>query len=486
MPATTALRAYNAVDFDHLLLLTLQLFEEHAEILDLYRLRLEHILIDEYQDTNPVQFRIAELLSSHHKRLFVVGDDDQSIYGWRGAEVRHILNYDAEEIIKLEQNYRSTPTILDAANQVIAKNEHRHKKNLWTSKPRGEKITLFHAPTEAEEADGVVQRILALKESHRLRWKEIAILYRSHAQSRNLEIALMQKNWQNEGKWMRGIPYEIWGGVEFAERGEVKDLLSYLRSIVNPYDQEALLRILNVPRRGISTQTLEQLQDISHTEKIPLWPLLKKIASGEKALLLQPRTQKGIVSFVQTIQEAQERFSKKPLSPSLEWFVEAIHYQKAIEEEVKSEQARLWKWENVQECINALAVFEEEEKEASLQDFIATLLLNNDALAGKKERRREAVQLMTFHGAKGLEFRACFLVGLEDHILPHEKSLKEAGVEEERRLFYVALTRAMDFLTLSMSRSRRRGEKQIPTHPSRFLLDVPKDLLHIISWKTLG
>jgi DNA helicase II / ATP-dependent DNA helicase PcrA len=479
------LRAYNAVDFDHLLLLTLRLFEEHPKILDLYRKRFEHILIDEYQDTNPIQFRLAELLSSYHQHLFVVGDDDQSIYGWRGADVNHILHYKAEEIIKLEQNYRSTPTILQAANSVIAKNQNRHKKNLWSAKSKGEKITLFHAPSDAEEAEGVVQRILSLKENQKLSWREIAILYRSHAQSRHLEIALMQKTWQQEGKTLRGIPYEIWGGVEFTERSEIKDLLAYLRTIVNPLDKEALLRILNIPRRGISDQTLEQLNELSKKEEKPLWPLLQNIAKGSCCIPLQPRTQKGIVSFVETMKEAQERFSKKPLCPSLEWFVEAIQYKKAIEEEVKSEQARLWKWENVQECINALGSFEEEEK-GDLQDFIGSLVLNQETHLSKKERKtHEALQLMTFHGAKGLEFRACFLVGLEDHILPHEKSLKEGGEEEERRLFYVALTRACEFLTLSMSRSRRRGEKLIPTHPSRFLLDIPKDLLHIVSWKTL-
>lgn len=480
------LRAYNALDFDHLLLLTLRLFEEHPEILDIYRKRFAHILIDEYQDTNPIQFRIAELLSSYHKRLFVVGDDDQSIYGWRGAEVTHILHFAADEVIKLEQNYRSTPTILQAANAVIAKNQQRHKKNLWSSKPIGEKIVLFHAPTEIDEAEGIVQKILSLKEKHNLQWKDIAILYRSHAQSRNLEIALMQKNWQDNGKWIRGIPYEIWGGVEFTERSEVKDLFSYLRMIANPHDQEALLRVINVPRRGISDQTLETIRSLAKEEKIPLWNLIRKVAAGEKNLSLQPRTHKGITSFVETIVEAQRRFSKKPLFSSLEWFVEAIHYQKAIEEEVKSEQGRIWKWENVQECINALSSFEEENKDASLQDFIATFLLDQESHLSKKEKKGNAIQLMTFHGAKGLEFRACFLMGLEDHILPHEKSLKEGREEEERRLFYVALTRAMEFLTLSMSRSRRRGEKQIPTHPSRFLLDIPKDLLHITSWKTLG
>ncbi len=481
-----SLRAYNAVDFDHILLLTQRLFEEHPEVCASLSQRLEHILIDEYQDTNAVQFRIAELLASHHKRLFVVGDDDQSIYGWRGAEVDHILHFRADKVIKLEQNYRSTPTILDAANEVIAKNEHRHKKNLWSAQTRGEKIILFHAPTEIDEAESVVQRILSLKEHHHLAWNQIAILYRSHAQSRNLEIALMQQNWNNEGTWMRGIPYEIWGGVEFTQRSEVKDLLAYLRQIVNPLDQEALLRILNVPRRGISDQTLEQLHRISKEEKIALWPLLKKIKMGERTLSLLPRTQSGIYSFVDTMMEAERRFSKGSLAHALEWFVEAIHYQKAIEEEVKSPEARLWKWENVQECINALGSFEEENKGASLEDFIATLSLDQHANSSEKGKKREdAIQLMTFHGAKGLEFRACFLVGLEDLILPHEKSMKEKGLEEERRLFYVALTRAMQFLTLSMARSRRRGEKQIPTHPSRFLLDIPKDLLHCVSWKAL-
>jgi superfamily I DNA/RNA helicase len=466
----STLRTYNAVSFDSLLSLTIRLFEEHPTVLERYQERFRYLMIDEYQDTNPAQFRLAELLAAKYNNLCVVGDDDQSIYGWRGAEVKNILSFKADQVIKLEQNYRSTSAILEAANAVIGHNQNRHKKKLWTEATQAEAIEVFHAPTDAEEATAVVGRLLKLHEQG-MKWRDMAILYRSNALSRSIEAQLIQASWQKEGKWMRGIPYEVFGGLEFAERSEIKDLLAYLRVIANPLDQEALLRIINVPRRGISDAFLEELTQTNRAEGRPLWDVLREVGEG---------TGRGraVQAFVELIQTAQRRFATPPLADTFTWLIEKINYKKAIEEEVKSEKMRAFKWENVQECVNALAQHETD----SLQDFIATTTLNRQ-VSTAKQVHDDKVHLMTFHSAKGLEFPACFLIGLEDGILPHEKSLMQTGLEEERRLFYVGITRAQKHLTLSMARSRMRMGKAQPTTPSRFLYEIPKTLLKVVDHK---
>jgi superfamily I DNA/RNA helicase len=465
----SSLRAYNAVSFDSLISLTIQLFEEHKDVLERYQDRFQYLMIDEYQDTNPAQFRLAELLAAKNHNLCVVGDDDQSIYGWRGAEVKNILHFKADHVIKLEQNYRSTSAILEAANAVIRHNQNRHDKKLWTASGQSEPIEIFNAPTDAEEAQAVVNRLIRLHEQG-LKWRDMAILYRSNALSRQFEVALMQASWQKEGKWMRGIPYEVFGGLEFSERSEIKDLLAYLRVIANPLDQEALLRIINVPRRGISDTYLDQLTQANRNGNIPLWELLLK------------EEKKSVCAFVDLMQEAAERFKTPPLADTLTWLIEKINYRKAIEEEVKSEKMREFKWENVQECVNALA-----QEEGSLQDFVSNTTLNRQMVqTHAKQTGEDKVHLMTLHSAKGLEFPACFLVGLEDGILPHEKSMAQTGLEEERRLFYVGITRAQKFLTLSMARARMRMGKTHPTNPSRFLYEIPKPLLKVVDHKVFA
>jgi DNA helicase-2/ATP-dependent DNA helicase PcrA len=483
-----SMRAYNAVDFDSLLSLTVQLFEEHADVLERYQDRYQYIMIDEYQDTNPVQYRLAKLISSKHNNLCVVGDDDQSIYGWRGAEIKNILQFESEIVIKLEQNYRSTPNILNAANAVIANNAQRHAKALWSLKENGEPITLFHAPTELEEAQSIVQRMIKLRKEKNLAWSDMAVLYRSNILARPFETALMQAIWEKEGNWVRGIPYEVFGGTEFYERAEIKDLIAYLRVISNPLDQEALLRIINVPRRGISDQTLDLLTQFNRKGNIALWDLLLEIASPLSSSLKNDLSDKalgGIRSFVSLIQAAQQKFSERPLHPSFAWLIDEIDYKKAISEEVKSEKMRDFKWENVLHCVDSMAIFEEEE-EATLCAFLSASLLDQKSSTNKgKDQREDKVSLMTFHSAKGLEFTSCYLIGLEDHILPHEKSLMETGLEEERRLMYVAMTRAKKFLTMSMAKKRKKMGKEILTTPSRFLFEIPKELIRITSWQTI-
>jgi len=470
----TTLRSYNAVSFDNLISLTIRLFEEHPKTLEQYQERFRYLMIDEYQDTNPAQFRLAELLAAKYQNLCVVGDDDQSIYGWRGAEVKNILQFKADHTIKLEQNYRSTSNILAAANAVIGHNKNRHEKKLWSAGSASDPIEIFNAPTDLEEAQGVVQRLMVWKEKG-FKWRDMAVLYRSNALSRAMEAALIQASWQNpiSNKWMRGIPYEVFGGLEFAERGEIKDLLAYLRAIANPQDEEALLRIINVPRRGISDAFLDKLTQENRSLNVPLWNLLEEIAQGNKTFPGHARAVGGISSFVNLMKMAAKRFETPPLSETLSWLIEAINYKKAIEEEVKSEKMREFKWENVQECINALAQHEND----SLQDFIATTTLNRQSIESHtKQTNEDRVHLMTLHSAKGLEFPICFLIGLEDGILPHEKSMKQTGLEEERRLFYVGITRAQKHLTLSMARARMRMGKTNPTNPSRFLHEIPKAL----------
>ena len=478
----SALRAYNAVSFDTMISLAIQLFEEHPEVLKRTQDRFRYVMIDEYQDTNPAQMRLAELLVQESSNLCVVGDDDQSIYGWRGAEVKNILQFKADVVIKLEQNYRSTPDILEAANAAIQKNVNRYDKKLWSSKARGEPVEVFNAPTEEEEARAVVDRLLRLRKERGLSFRDFAILFRSNALSRQVEVALSSAVWADEeGKWMRGIPYEIFGGLPFAERSEIKDLFSYLRLIANPLDAASLLRIINVPRRGISSALLDEVTQKSRSSGLPLWTVLERIADGSLDVVSAQRT-RALSQFVSLMRKLRARFEEGELHSALSYMIEEIQYKRAIEEEVKSERMRQFKWENVQECVNALAHYEKEApaEEKSLQNFLSTTLLAREPfIKSSKQSAGDQVQMMTLHSAKGLEFPVCFLIGLEDHLLPHAKSTELGGIEEERRLFYVGITRAERLLVLSMSRSRSRMGKQVPSAPSRFLFEIPKELLKV-------
>lgn len=487
-----SMRAYNAVDFDNLLGLSVELFEKFPNVLEKYQERFRYIMIDEYQDTNPIQYRLASLLTAKYHNLCVVGDDDQSIYGWRGADIKNILLFENATTIKLEQNYRSTNSILKAANAVIRNNQQRHDKVLWSDKGDGETIEIFHAPNEIDEAQAVIKRMMKYKEVHGLKWRDMAILYRSNALSRQFESALMKQTWKKGEQWVQGIPYEVVGGTEFYERREVKDLCAYLRLIANPLDQEALLRIINQPRRGIGEGTLDTLTAYNRKNHIPLWDVLKGVAARDSRFLhlgICSKAHQSLEDFVFTVEEAKERFENDSLSETLKWMVSRIDYQRAIKEEVKSQQMRDFKMENVEEFINSLAEYEKHtaehpDRECSLEGFVANLSLDNQmAVANKRKNYDDRVQLMTFHGSKGLEFPVCFLVGLEDHIIPHEKSVIETGVEEERRLMYVAITRARKHLILSMAQRRNRMGKESVSRPSRFLYEIPTELLRKSDWR---
>lgn len=483
-----SMRAYNAVDFDHLLSLTVELFERFPDVLSSYQNRFQYIMIDEYQDTNPVQYRLAALLSSKHHHLCVVGDDDQSIYGWRGANIKNILDFDQAVIIKLEQNYRSTNTILQAANSIIANNQTRHAKALWSDKGNGHAIEVFFAPTELDEAQAVVKRLIKVKELHQLQWRDIAILYRSNALSRQFEFCLMREMWKSGDRWVQGIPYQIFGGLDFYERREVKDLCAYLRVIVNPQDQDALLRIINQPRRGIGEDSLDVLTTYNRKTQRPLWDVLQAISkknSSTAHLEISAKSHKGIIDFIDVLESAKDRFDKGKLAEGLCWLIQKIDYRKAIMEEVKSDRMRDLKWENVQEFVSSLAHFEEMYKGKGLEDFVSESMLDHQAAfyAKDKSNREDRVNLMTFHSAKGLEFPICFLVGIEDHIIPHEKSLLETGLEEERRLMYVAITRAKQALTISFAKQRKRMGQDHMSRPSRFLFEIPKELIKTTDWR---
>ncbi|MCB1116248.1 MAG: UvrD-helicase domain-containing protein [Chlamydiia bacterium] len=478
-----AMRAYNALDFDSLLTLTVELFETFPEVLDHYQEQFRYIMIDEYQDTNPIQYRLASLLSEKYGNLCVVGDDDQSIYAWRGAEIKHILSFPAETTIKLEQNYRSTSHILNAANAVIRNNVHRHEKVLQANAGDGETLEIFNAPTEQEEVDAVIERLLKLKEEKNYRWKDMAILYRSNNLSRPFELSLMQTPWKSNDGWVRGIPYQVFGGMDFFERSEIKDLMAYLRIIANPKDQEALLRIVNYPRRGISDKTLDTITQFNRKEKRPLLSVMRDIQQGNHTELpLSPRGITGIETFIRLYDQMTAKFESASLSDSLKWLIETIHYQDAIFGEVKSDKMRELKWENVQACISALQTYEKGEH-ASLHDFLSSTQLDNNKHFQKDRFGEDKLNLMTFHSAKGLEFPAVFLVGLEDHLIHHLKSQTKEGIEEERRLLYVAITRAMETLCLSMSRKRPHHGKLVSCNPSRFLFEIPKEILKITSCK---
>lgn len=484
-----SMRAYNAVDFDNLLSLTVELFEKHPDVLEKYQDRFRYIMIDEYQDTNPIQYRLASLLASRHNNLCVVGDDDQSIYGWRGADVKNILQFQDAFVVKLEQNYRSTSTILKAANAVIANNHQRHSKALWSSRGEGEPIEVFHAPDEINEAEAVACRIAKIKETKGLRWRDIAILYRSNALSRQFELALLKQAWKEGEQWKRGIPYQVHGGLEFYERKEVKDLFAYLRLISNPMDQEAILRIINQPRRGIGEASLDAITSYNRSKGIPLWDVMKGLCMDVPDFApikekINTKAMNGILEFTALIEGAKVRCAEGALHDAMRWLIETIDYKKAIDEEVKSQQMRNFKWENVEEFVSSIAEYETSTPNPSLHDFITSIPLEmgKEHQPKKNDKWDDKVNLLTFHSAKGLEYPACFLVGIEDHIIPHEKSLKETGIEEERRLMYVAITRAMKHLTISMARQRKRMGKDYINRPSRFLLEIPNDLLKPVRW----
>lgn len=480
-----SMRAYNAVDFDTLLSLTVDLFTQYPQVLEKYQTQFQYIMIDEYQDTNATQNTLSHLLAQKNKNLCVVGDDDQAIYSWRGSDVRNILSFPATSKVMLEKNYRSTPNILEVANHVIRHNRNRHVKWLQSHKSLGDPVHIFNASGDVEEAQSVIDRILYLREKKNLQWKDIAILYRSNILARPFEIALMGSLWKNEGNWQRGIPYEIIGGTELYAKAEIKDLIAYLRVIINPNDQESLLRIINYPRRGISAKTLDILTQVNRSENRSLWSVLLDVRKNTFPIRLTTMAVRGISVFLTLIEELKTIMHIRGIYAAITHLVQTLNLKSHVEEEVKSQKAKTYKWENVQQFITMIQSFEQQKNaDVSCSEFLQSLTLQQGPTTAK-DLSNNSVKLLTFHSSKGLEFTACFVVALEDHLVPHAKGIVTSSLEEERRLFYVALTRARRYLTLSMSRTRSKRGKEDSTNPSRFLYEIPKECLEITRSKTI-
>lgn len=438
------------------------------------------MLVDEFQDTNEIQYQWVRLLASKHKNIFVVGDDDQSIYGWRGAKVENILQFEKDfpgtKMVRLEQNYRSTSSILDAANAVIDNNDGRLGKNLWTDGEQGERVKVFASFNEVEEARFVVDRIGKWVEEGNTR-SDVAILYRSNAQSRVFEEILLDV----------GMPYRVYGGLRFFERAEIKDALAYLRMVANRDSDPAFERIVNVPTRGIGNKTLEEIRAASRTEGISMWKATEHLLSRD---LLPRRAATAVDGFRHLIESMDQSCGERELSEMIDIVIEASglidHFAK---ERGERGEARI---ENLHELVNAAKhfTFEDIEDDDGNEMEPLTAFLSHAALEageGQAEEWEDCVQLMSLHSAKGLEFPLVFLTGLEEGLFPHQRSLEEPGrLEEERRLCYVGMTRAMQELYLTYAEVRRLHGREHYTSPSRFLSEIPNKLLDEVRSPSLG
>lgn len=462
-----SLKKNNALDFDDLIVKTVELFKADAQVLDYYQERFRYIMVDEYQDTNTAQFELIHLLSGKYKNLCVVGDDDQSIYKFRGANIYNILNfekyYPEATVIKLEQNYRSTQNILNAANGVIGNNIGRKAKRLWTANDEGEKIKFEQFNTAYEEADFITRSILSDVTKGNYDYKDIAILYRTNAQSRLFEERFVVSN----------IPYKIVGGVNFYARKEVKDLLAYLKTIDNARDDLAVRRIINVPKRGIGATTLNRVGDYAQINEVSFYQALKMADDiptlGKAAGKIKP--------FVNFIQMMRSKAGVLPVSELLKEVIEETGYVRELELEGTDEaQSRI---ENIDELLSKVVTYEEGEENPTLSGFLEEVALVADI--DNLEEDNDYVVLMTLHSAKGLEFPKVFLAGMEDGLFPSYMSItsddSREELEEERRLAYVGITRAMDELTITCARQRMiRGETQY-NKVSRFVREIPAELL---------
>lgn len=457
------LKSNNALDFDDLLLKTLELLVQNPPVLEYYQNRFDYVLVDEYQDTNAAQYELVRLLAGKKRNLCVVGDDDQSIYGWRGADIRNILDFEKDfpdaKTIKLEQNYRSTGNILDAANQVIAHNTGRKEKVLWTQSEEGERIALYHALDERDEAAFVMAMARKLI-NHGSSAGEIAVLYRTNAQSRVLEEAFVRA----------GLPYKVYGGQKFYDRKEVKDLIAYMRALVNPDDDVSLRRIINEPKRGIGDASVETLRTYAAENEMSLMAAVLDCDSSP----LSARPKKLIGEFAELMIDLTEIMYEKKPSDFLEALIEKTGYVKALEQNKTEENvARI---ENIRELQGAVTEYEKLNPEGALTDF-----LENVALVADTDSMVEhggSITLMTLHSAKGLEFNNVFLPGMEEGIFPLTRSmLDEDLLEEERRLAYVGITRAKKRLFLSHARTRMLYNARQANELSRFVSEIPARLL---------
>lgn len=458
------LKQNNALDFDDLIVKTIDLLRENEDVLNYYSEKFEYILVDEYQDTNRAQYLFVSLLAKKHGNICVVGDSDQSIYGWRGADIRNILDFEKDypdaKIIKLEQNYRSTKTILDAANYVIENNYNRKAKSLWTENMDGEKIRTYEANNEHDEANFVVAKIKSSMEKSDMSYRDFAVLYRTNAQSRVMEEALIKSN----------IPYKIVGGLKFYDRKEIKDIIAYLRLVQNPLDNISLKRIVNVPKRGIGKTTLDKVEKYSLENESSMYSsLYRGLDIG-----LSQRTVTKINEFLTLIGKFIAMKELLGLKALIENVIETSGYLKELgEEDTIESRTRI---ENIEEFLSVVIEYETTNPEGTLEDFLADLSLLSD-IDKTDEENENTVTLMTLHSSKGLEFPCVFVIGMEEGLFPSYRSLmSESDLEEERRLCYVGITRARDVLFLINAVSRMLYGKTNYNRPSRFLAEIPEDL----------
>ncbi|MCL2763165.1 MAG: UvrD-helicase domain-containing protein [Treponema sp.] len=486
------LKVYNAVDFDDLLLLPLELFEQHPAVLEKYRQRYQYIMVDEFQDTSLIQYRLMRLLADRENGQYnvcVVGDDDQSIYSWRGANYQNILQFEKDfpnvTEIKLEQNYRSTTTILEAANGVIAHNTNRKEKTLWSGTDGGKPIILTHPENESAEADFIASQIKTILVTDTLRYHDFGVLTRTNSLARNIEEAFLAEN----------IPYKVSGGTSFFQRKEIKDIISYLRVIANPYDDVSLLRIINTPSRGIGKATVALLSDIARKNKTCIWDAISRVnharQEGQQHLFQDKKTLTELEEFVQLIETHRAAILERKGAPGQPWslsqktrvLVDSIDYWSyLITEHGKEEKKAQWKFGNIEYFIKMI---EHWERDPDTMDGGLYPWLNRISLITKDDGETDTlgkVSLMTIHSAKGLEFPVVFIAGAEEGLIPHERSLEEedekaGNLEEERRLFYVAITRARQKLYITSCLKRRRLQNTEECKPSPFLAEIPGHLI---------
>lgn len=466
------LKLYNAVDFDDLIVLPIKIFREFPEVLERYKSRYKYIMIDEFQDTSHQQYEFMHLLAD--KNVAVVGDDDQSIYSWRGADYQNIINFEKDfpgmQEIRLEQNYRSTETILAAANGVISHNTNRKEKKLWSGNNSGKPIEIFMPENETDEANFIAESIQGISMEEKLKYDQFGVLMRANTQSRPIEEAFLEAN----------IPYTMSGGTSFFQRKEIKDVISYLRVIANHDDDVNLIRIINVPRRGIGRATLEIFNDYALQNKCSLWTAITDLMAMPDGVL-NDKTKLLIKEFMDIIEGNTSMISGKGLSKKVRNLVEEINYwDYLIVDNPKSEKAARFKYLNIEHLIQSIETWENnpDNYDANLYNYLnrITLLSRDD---GDDENDKGKVNLMTIHASKGLEFPVVFIAGAEDGLIPHMRSIEEndGNVEEERRLFYVAITRARDKLFISSCQKRRRMAETVECTPSRFLDEIPTNLV---------
>ena len=464
------LKRNSALDFDDLIFKTVELLKSDKEVLDYYRNRFKYIMVDEYQDTSKAQYELIKILAKEHQNICVVGDDNQSIYGWRGADIRNILefekDYDDVHVVKLEQNYRSTQIILDAANTVISNNIERKRKRLWSEKKDGELIKIQVAQDEIEESDFVADMIAKISREQNRSYKDFAVLYRANAQSRSVEDALNRSQ----------IPYNIYGGTKFYERKEIKDLIAYLRVIQNPQDDISIKRIINVPRRGIGLRTIEKIEDRASLKQESIYSVLIDIETNSE---ISTKARNSISEFVDnvigTLRTMREVY---PVSKLIEKVIESIDYYGYIDELYKGdkEEAEERK-DNVKEFISVAMEFEQNSEEKDLETFLTGVALTSES---SEEEEIDKVSLMTIHTSKGLEFPVVFIVGMEDGLFPIARavrSMSDSEIEEERRLCYVGITRAKEILYLTLTQKRTLYGKTNPSIASRFMEELPKECI---------